>query len=110
MLEARHHEGGASGNYWIYWIAGALLIALPIIGGFGSFTCMDNGYLYLAVVGFLQALILAGAVGVRFLSEEGVERIDKKWDSLVRLSDINGCVDELTNIPLEAITHEFEIG
>ena len=34
MANAREQEGGAaSGNYWIYWVAGVLLIALPLAGG-----------------------------------------------------------------------------
>ena len=61
-------------------------------------------------MGIAQALILSAAVGVRFLSEEGVERINLKWDSLNELSAINGCVDEYTNIPMEAIQHEFAVG
>jgi hypothetical protein len=61
-------------------------------------------------VGIAQALILSAAVGVRFLSEEGVERINLKWDSLNELSAINGCVDDYTNIPMEAIQHEFAVG
>ena len=42
MVNARSNEVGATdGNYWIYWLAGAFLIALPLISGI-FFTCANN--------------------------------------------------------------------
>ena len=64
----------------------------------------------MAAVGFLEAQVLTGAVGVRLLSLNGVERITRKWDSLTELAVINGCVDEYTNLPVTAIQYEFSIG
>ena len=47
---------------------------------------------------------------MRLLSTKGVERINQKWDSLIDLAAINGCSDEFTNLPIDAIEHEFSVG
>ena len=110
MLDVRRHESGATGNYWIYWIAGFTLIFVPMIGM--VITCMvkDEKDAFLVGVGIAQILILVGAVTVNFLSDDGIDKIDQKWDSLNRLAEINGCVDEYTNLPVEAIQLEFTEG
>ena len=110
MLDVRRHESGATGNYWIYWIAGFTLIFVPLIGIF--ITCMvnDEKSAFLVGVAIVQVSILGGAVGVSFLSDDGIDKIDQKWDSLNRLAGINGCVDEYTNLPVEAIQLEFTEG
>ena len=110
MLDVRRHESGATGNYWIYWIAGFTLIFVPMIGM--VITCMvnDEKDAFLVGVGIVQISILVGAVSVSFFSDDGIDKIDQKRDSLNRLANINGCVDEYTNLPVEAIQLEFTEG
>ena len=112
MLDVRRHESGATGNYWIYWIAGFTLIFVPLIGIFITFIVFGNEdeQVFFKGVGITQALILVGATGVYFLSDDGADKIHQKWDSLNRLAGINGCVDEYTNLPVEAIQLEFTKG
>ena len=79
MQAVRRNESGATGNSWIYWIAGFTLILVPAIGMFVTCMVNDEKRAFLIGVGIVQALILAGAVGVYFLSNAGVVKIDRKW-------------------------------
>ena len=106
MINARENSGGASSwNFWIYVVTGALLIALPLIGG--CFMVMMGRtfekYAFMAMVGFAEALVLIGGFGIRFLSKNGVKSIDDKWKGLNELAAINGCSDEFTNLPIDTI-------
>ena len=99
-------------NYWIYWVAGVLLIALPtlvccslerIVNAEKPNTMMGN-------ICFAQIFILLGAVGALLLSRMGAERINQKLNGVMNFAAINGCSDEFTILPVQDSMNEFRKG
>ena len=71
---------------------------------------LKKKYVFLIIMGIGQASVLVGAVFVTILATNGVESIERKWDSLNKLENINGCVDEYTNLPYNSIQQEYRAG
>ena len=114
MITARENEAGATrGNDWISLVALFSLIILPILGA-GALTCcnvpIEKKSVYIFIVVTTNALMIGGAVWCMYLSKQGVERISNKWDSINKMAGINGCTDEYTFIPIQAIQHEYSEG
>ena len=101
MLDLRTHEAGAISNSKIYWFAGFALLFIPVVGFFVTFLVRESPkQRFLCGTCIVQVLILIGAIGVKYYSSDGVQRIEEKWNSLSSLTGINGCVDELTILPV----------
>ena len=55
------------------------------------------------VIAFFLLIILGFALFTRSLAVAGIDNIIAKEDSLSNLSEINGCSDQYTNVPLDAL-------
>ena len=101
-------------NYWIYWVAGVLLVALPTLVCCSLESIVNakkaNSNTMIGNICLAQILILVGAVGALLLSRIGVRRINQKLNGVMDFAAINGCSDEFTILPVQDSMNEFRKG
>lgn len=110
MLQAREIDPGASeNNETIKTIAkyvlmyGCFISALAIFRISLEIEHEASQLMFSWVIAFFLLIILGFALFTRSLAVAGIDNIIAKEDSLNNLSEINGCSDQYTNVPLDAL-------
>ena len=118
MLQAREIDPGASeNNQTIDTVSknvlmyGCLISALAIFSISRDIERKKSQLLFSWVIAFFLLIILGFALFNRSLAVAGIDNIMAKENALNNLSEINGCSDQYTNVPLDALAGiDFGIG
>ena len=113
MVTARELSAGASiHNIMVAILAGILLIIGPVVAG--CLINLDHGKwslsYFIKLTLIMDLALIASALLIRVLAVSGLDNINNKWVSLENLSQINGCSDQYTNVPVADLSGEFETG